>query len=206
MHFLLYYVHLTIHMLDAVYQMLLSGGLNRYLLSSERGPGFLSLNKEGVASTFGEFLKLAEGCTFFKGLICLFLHVDPMLEVFWVQDWLLLQFGITLKSCMGGFCRLLGSLPHKHTTGSLPQLQACKHPWVVLANVKHSERWHGHNVSVVGCCWRWIAWLGTLVFDNMLSLMLLSSVRSWQALWSYDPETSYSPYLSVLFGWKASFI
>ncbi|KAH9534507.1 hypothetical protein CY35_17G009000 [Sphagnum magellanicum] len=37
----------------SVYQMLLSGGLNRYLLSSERGPGFLSLNKEGVASTFG---------------------------------------------------------------------------------------------------------------------------------------------------------
>jgi len=81
-HFLLYYVHLTIHMLDAVYQMMLSGGLNRYLLSSERGPGFLSLNKEGVASTFGEFLKLAQGCTFFKGLTCLFLHVDPMLEVF----------------------------------------------------------------------------------------------------------------------------
>jgi hypothetical protein len=81
-HFLLYYVHLTIHMLDAVYQMMLSGGFNRYLLSSERGPGFLSLNKEGVASTFGEFLKLAQSCTFFKGLICLFLHVDPMLEVF----------------------------------------------------------------------------------------------------------------------------
>ncbi|CAK9208580.1 unnamed protein product [Sphagnum troendelagicum] len=37
----------------SVYQMMLSGGLNRYLLSSERGPGFLSLNKEGVASTFG---------------------------------------------------------------------------------------------------------------------------------------------------------
>jgi phosphatidylinositol glycan class W len=37
----------------SVYQVMLSGGLNRYLLSSERGPGFLSLNKEGVASTFG---------------------------------------------------------------------------------------------------------------------------------------------------------
>ncbi|KAG0559069.1 hypothetical protein KC19_10G076700 [Ceratodon purpureus] len=37
----------------SVYQMLLSSGLNVYLLSPMRGPGFLSLNKEGIASTFG---------------------------------------------------------------------------------------------------------------------------------------------------------
>ncbi|KAG0566222.1 hypothetical protein KC19_7G047100 [Ceratodon purpureus] len=35
------------------YQIVLSSGLNVYLLSPQRGPGLLSLNKEGIASTFG---------------------------------------------------------------------------------------------------------------------------------------------------------
>ncbi|BBM97007.1 glucosaminylphosphatidylinositol acyltransferase [Marchantia polymorpha subsp. ruderalis] len=35
------------------YQASLSFGLNKYLLSSERGPGLISLNKEGVYSIFG---------------------------------------------------------------------------------------------------------------------------------------------------------
>lgn len=39
----------------AVYQMVLSSGLNVFLLSPVRGPGLLSLNKEGIFSTFGEF-------------------------------------------------------------------------------------------------------------------------------------------------------
>ncbi|XP_024397386.1 uncharacterized protein At4g17910 [Physcomitrium patens] len=37
----------------AVYQIVLSSGLNVYLLSPQRGQGLLSLNKEGIASTFG---------------------------------------------------------------------------------------------------------------------------------------------------------
>ncbi|KAL3701363.1 hypothetical protein R1sor_019385 [Riccia sorocarpa] len=35
------------------YQASLSYGLNKYLLSSERGPGLISLNKEGIYSTLG---------------------------------------------------------------------------------------------------------------------------------------------------------
>ncbi|KAL2649543.1 hypothetical protein R1flu_017671 [Riccia fluitans] len=35
------------------YQACLSYGLNKYLLSSERGPGLISLNKEGIYSTLG---------------------------------------------------------------------------------------------------------------------------------------------------------
>lgn len=37
----------------AVYQVVLSSGLNVYLLSPVRGPGLISLNKEGIFSTFG---------------------------------------------------------------------------------------------------------------------------------------------------------
>jgi phosphatidylinositol glycan class W len=36
-----------------VYQVVLSSGLNVYLLSPVRGPGLISLNKEGIFSTFG---------------------------------------------------------------------------------------------------------------------------------------------------------
>ena len=41
--------------LCAVYQIVLSSGLNVYLMSPQRGPGLLSLNKEGIASTVGEY-------------------------------------------------------------------------------------------------------------------------------------------------------
>jgi hypothetical protein len=45
--------------LRAVYQIFLSSGLNVYLFSPMRGPGLLSLNKEGIASTFGGCLHLS---------------------------------------------------------------------------------------------------------------------------------------------------
>ena len=56
-------------LLCAVYQIVLLSGLNVYLMSPQRGPGLLSLNKEGIASTFGGRLSqlFIESIISFKG-------------------------------------------------------------------------------------------------------------------------------------------